>query len=133
MSRRRSLSALLVASVMVVPLLMDHPASAQQPPGAGLSKADREQLAAAVANGQGSVTLLIAAKGGAAKQVVNGVQALGGVIGYRDDALGYVRANVPTGKTEAAALLPGVQAVDLDELVPIGDPAPDGATAPTPQ
>ncbi len=133
MSRRRKLSALLIASVMAVPLVMNHPVSAQESPGDGLSKADREQLATAIANGQTSVTLLIAAKGGAAKQVVNGVQALGGTIGYRDDALGYIRATVPTGKTEAAALLPGVQAVDLDEIVPIGDPAPEGAMEPTPQ
>ena len=107
MSRRRRLTALLVASVIAVPLVMNHPVSAQESPGSGLSKVDREQLATAIANGQSSVTLLIAAKGGAAKQVVSGVQALGGTIGYRDDALGYVRASVPTGKTEAAALLPG--------------------------
>ena len=61
-------------------MVMDHPVSAQEPPGGGLSKADHELLATAIANGQGTVTLLIAAKGGAAKQVVNGVQAVGGTL-----------------------------------------------------
>src|SRR4030095_13496893 len=34
---------------------------------------------------------------------------------------------------EAAASLSGVQAVDLDEIIPLYDPRPDGAVNPTPQ
>ena len=74
MSCRRRLAAVLLASLMVVALGVSHTASAQEPsPGDGLSKADREQLAIAIANGRSSVTLLIAAKGGAARQVVSGM------------------------------------------------------------
>ena len=113
MSRRRRLAAVVVASLMMVPLGVSHPVSADKPSDDGLSKDDHELLAIAAANGQSSVTLLIAAKGGAAKQVVNGVQALGGVVGYRDDALGYIRASVPTGKAEAVASLAGVPSLFL--------------------
>ena len=128
MSRRRSLTAALVASLLMVPLGVSHTASAGKPSDDGLSKDDHELLAIAAASGQSSVTLLIAAKGGAAKQVVNGVQALGGVVGYRDDALGYIRATVPTAKAESVASLAGVQAVDVDEVIPIPDPVPQGAS-----
>jgi subtilisin family serine protease len=133
MSRRRSLTAALVASLLMVPLGVSHTASAGKPSDDGLSKDDHELLAIAAANGQGSVTLLIAAKGGAAKQVVSGVQALGGVVGYRDDALGYIRASVPTAKAESVASLAGVQAVDVDEIIPIPDPVPQGQGVPAPQ
>src|SRR3954447_20969796 len=133
MSRRRRFAGLLIASVLAMPVVFSHPASAQEPPGDGLSKADHEVLATAIANGQGSITLLLAAKGGAAKQVVAGVQAVGGTIGYRDDALGYIRASVPTKKADTVATLSGVQAVEIDKVVQIPDPVAEGATTPTPQ
>src|SRR4029079_15323514 len=133
MSRRRRLSALLIASVLAMPVVRTRPVSAQEPPGGGLSKADHELLGTAIAKGQGAVTLLIAAKGGAAKQVVNGVQAVGGTIGYRDDALGYIRASVPTRQADTVATLAGVQAVEIDTVVQISDPVPEGAVNPTPQ
>ena len=71
-----------------------------------LSKDDHELLAVAARSGQSSVTLLIAAKGGAAKQVVNGVQALGGIVGYRDDDSVHP-GRVPTGEGRAVALVAG--------------------------
>ncbi len=45
-----------------------------------LSKEDRAALAEARANGVQQVTLLIAAKGGAAGAVANGVTGLGGTV-----------------------------------------------------
>jgi len=40
---------------------------------------------------------------------------------------------VPIGKAEQAARLSGVQAVDVDEVIPLDDPRPEGSTNPTPQ
>jgi subtilisin family serine protease len=98
-----------------------------------LSKEQRQLIAKARANGTATVTLLIAAQSGATKQVVSGLESLGATVRYRDDALGYVRAEVATEKVAAVAGLAGVQAVDVDEVIPIGDPRPTGAVNPTPQ
>ena len=56
-------------------------------------------------------------------------------IGYRDDALGYIRADVPTDKVKEAFALPGVEAADIDQVIPLPDPRPeagrvDAATRP---
>jgi subtilisin family serine protease len=89
-----------------------------------LSKHDRELLATARANGDSTVTLLIAAKPGANKAVVSGLIALGGKIAKRDDDVSYIRAIVPISKVEAAARLNGIEAIDLDEIIPLEDPRP---------
>ena len=94
--------------------------------GGGLSKHDRELLAQATASGKDSVILIIAAKGGANRDVVKGVEAQGGSILNKDDSLGYVLARVATDKVKAVAALGGVQALDLDEVIPLEDPRPDG-------
>src|SRR5215218_6811709 len=132
MSRRRIGSA-FAASLVIVSLGVSRPVAAGESSDDGLSKEDRQQLAIATANGQSSVTVLIAASPGAANRVANGLQGLGAAIGYRDDTLGYIRASVPTEQAEAVASLAGVQAVDVDETVPIPDPRPEGMGVPTPQ
>ena len=109
------------------------PVFAQAGNDKGLSKHDRELLAQAIANGESTVTLLIAAQHGSNKRVVQGIQGLGGSVPYREDDIDYIRAIVPIGKVEAAASLSGVQAVDLDEIIPLYDPRLDGAVNPTPQ
>jgi hypothetical protein len=91
-----------------------------------LSKHERELVAAAKAKGTATITVMIAAKDGATKTVVAGIQGLGGSVGYTNEALGYVRARVPTGKVEDAANLDGVLALDVDEIVPLPDPRPEG-------
>jgi subtilisin family serine protease len=132
MSHRR-IRAAFVASLLIASFGVSRPASAGKSSDDGLSKEDHKQLALARANGQSSVTLLIAAKPGAAKQVASGLRGLGATVGYRDDALGYLRANVPTGQAEAIASLAGVQAVDVDQVIPLPDPRPQGAQSPVPQ
>ncbi len=129
---RRKICAALVASLMIVSFTAATTASAGKSDD-GLSKQDRKLLAVAKANGQKAVTLLIAARPGASNQVVSGLQQLGATVQYRDDSLGYIRASVPTGKADAVAKLAGVQAVDVDDIVPLDDPKPAGATVPTPQ
>ncbi|HET9221553.1 MAG TPA: S8 family serine peptidase [Roseiflexaceae bacterium] len=101
--------------------------------GSKLSKHNRELLAEAVAQGKATVTLLIAAKSGTNKTVASGITGLGGTVRYREDDVSYIRAIVPTGKVEAAAALNGVQAVDLDEVIPLEDPRPEGAAGTIPQ
>ncbi|MEO6122166.1 MAG: S8 family serine peptidase [Ilumatobacteraceae bacterium] len=101
--------------------------------GSGLSKDDRRLLAEATANGAQAVTLLIATNPGAGKQVAAGLQGLGATVRYRDDALGYIRAIVPADRAAAVAKLVGVAAVDVDDVVALPDPRPDGFQPPTPQ
>ena len=101
--------------------------------GGGLSKHDRALLAQAKAEGKSTVILIIAAKNGAARDVVRGVEAQGGTILNRDDSLGYVLARVATDKVQAIAALDSIEGIDLDEIIPLEDPRPDGAVVPTPQ
>src|SRR5215217_6734566 len=98
-----------------------------------LRKQDREALALARVQGQTTVTLLIAAQRGSNRSVANGVAGLGGTVRYRDDDLDYLRATVPIDKVDAVAALAGIQTVNLDEVIPLDDPRPDGTVPPTPQ
>ena len=74
--------------------------------------------------GRSTVTILVAAKGGAAKQAEAAVTNAGGTVRYRDAALGYIRADVPTANVVAIASNASVAAVDLDEVVPLPVPLP---------
>jgi hypothetical protein len=91
--------------------------------GNGLSKQDREALAEATVGGKSTIGVLIASKSGANGTVVSGLQGLGANIRYRDDSIDYVRAFVATNKVNAVANLAGVQAIAIDRLIPIDDPA----------
>jgi len=127
--------AVLPALVAAALLPLVASSAAAQPgggPGSGLGRHDRQLLAEARANGDATVTMLIAARAGAGTDVARGIQGLGGRIDYRDDALGYLRAVVATDRAEQAAKVAGVQAADLSEVIPLDDPRPDGQTAPTP-
>ena len=83
--------------------------------------------------GKSRVILLIAVKSGASSQAVSDISRLGGQIQFRDDALGYLRASVPVSQVKAVAALSSIQSVDVDELVPLPDPRPEGAVAVVPQ
>ena len=115
------------------------PVSAQVGNGGGLSKHERELLAAAIANGESTVTLLIASAPGSNNKVASGIQRLGGFVRYREDEINYVSAVVPVDKVDDAAALSGVLALDLNEVIPLEDPRPDtgeggeGALAVIPQ
>jgi len=112
---------------------MASPASAQAATqGSGLGRHDRELLAEAKVNGKATVTMLIGARDGASSTVASGIEALGGRIDYRDDALGYLRAVVATDRAEQAAKVAGVQTADLNEVLALDDPRPDAQAAPTP-
>ncbi|HSI99934.1 MAG TPA: serine protease, partial [Patescibacteria group bacterium] len=108
--------------------MANEPASS---PGLGMN--DEKLLAEALASDASSVTVLIAAKGGAARQAAQAVGAAGGTVQYRDDALGYLRALVPTVNVRQLAANASVQAIDLDEVFEVPDPRPEGALGVIPQ
>ena len=94
---------------------------------------DLELIAAARANGESTITLLIAASGGRNNAVASAVAGLGGAIRYRDDGLDYLRVKIAIDAAEKVAALAGVEAVDVDEIIPIGLPSPDAAMPVAPQ
>ncbi|WP_381565217.1 S8 family serine peptidase [Streptomyces eurythermus] len=101
-----------------------------------LGSDDAALLAEAKAGGDKNVTLMIATSPGKTEQVAGQLDAVdGGLVGRRDDALGYVRATVPTSRADsaiaAAVKLPSVRAIDLKQEIPLDDPAPAGAKSPS--
>ena len=117
-------------AVVVLTVMGTVPAAAGGKGKDKLSKHDRALLIEQRADGETSTTLLVAAKNGLAASVVDGLVALGGSIEYRDDALGYVRVSLSIDNAYAAAKLDGVEAVDVDEVLPLPTPRPDAADEP---
>jgi hypothetical protein len=109
----------------------DTPESIKSAPADTLDAHDADLLAQAKAKGEQHVMLIVATDKGEAKDVVTELTKLGGNVAKRYDSIGYVRARVPTGSVEKAAKLPGVAAVDLNESIPLPDPAPDAKAAPS--
>ena len=114
--------------VLAVPVL-----GAQDGGGPGLSKHDQDLVAAAEAQNQTTITLLVVSKPGRGLAAANAVAAKGATVRYRDDKLGYYRVVAPIGQAAAIAKLSDVQAVDVNELIPLPNPDPDGTLATIPQ
>lgn len=106
---------------------------AGSPGDQGLGKQDRALIATAQANGDKAVTLIVATKPGQTSTAASAITSLGGRIGYRDDALGYLRVSIAPDRSDRVATATGVQAVDVDEVIPLDDPRPDGQQGPAPQ
>ena len=121
------------ACALLIAMVLPAAVSAQGPAGSGLSKEDRARLIDLKEKGTNSAIVLIASKTGANRTVADGIRKLGGTIQYRDDDLDYLRAKVATSKVDAVAALAGVQALELNSVIPLPDPRPDGAVTPTPQ
>ena len=98
-----------------------------------LGEADQALLAKARAEGKPTVTLLVAAERDRLAAATEALRALGGVVQKTDDAVDYVKVEIPTANAEQAAKLDSVSAVDVDGLIKLDDPRPDGATNPIPQ
>jgi len=133
----RRTSAALLASVMAVSAVtltggastaMASPSTEadvlKDTPTDTLGSHDLDLLAEAEARGERQVMLIVATEEGRAPGVATGLKKLGGSIARQVDAVGYLRARVPTDRVLAAAKLPGVAAVDLNESIPLPDPTP---------
>ncbi|WP_330290965.1 S8 family serine peptidase [Streptomyces sp. NBC_00576] len=103
-----------------------------------LGSDDAELLSEAKADGDKTVTMMIATTPGQTEQVAAQLDAVqGGLVGRTFDKVGYVRATVPTAKADsaiaAAAKLSSVNAIDLRQDIPLDDPTPSADTASAPQ
>ncbi|QTD98576.1 S8 family serine peptidase [Streptomyces cyanogenus] len=134
-------AALSAAGPVPLALAADTPPAPAADPGVKsahdkLGSDDAALLAEAKADGDKSVTMMIATSPGETEQVAGELDAVqGGLVGRTDDRLGYVRATVPTGRADsaiaAAAKLSSVRAIDLKQEIPLDDPAPGGAKSPS--
>ncbi|WP_079075242.1 S8 family serine peptidase [Streptomyces atriruber] len=105
------------------------PAPAPKSAGGKLGSADADLLADAKADGEKTVTMMVATEPGATEQVAEQLDGVkGGSVGRTYDKLGYVRATVPTGKADAAiksaSKLSSVHAIDLRHEIELDDPTP---------
>ncbi|WP_223774671.1 S8 family serine peptidase [Streptomyces sp. 135] len=94
-----------------------------------LGPADADLLAEAKADGEKTVTMMVATAPGATERVADQLDAVkGGSVGRTYDKLGYVRATVPTGRADAAiksaVKLSSVHAIDLRHEIELDDPTP---------
>ncbi|WP_234336181.1 S8 family serine peptidase [Streptomyces sp. NRRL S-920] len=107
----------------------DAPVPEPKSAAAKLGAADADLLADAKADGDKTVTMMVATAPGATEQVADQLDGVkGGSVGRTYDKLGYVRATVPTGKADAAiksaAKLSSVHAIDLRHEIELDDPTP---------
>ncbi|MFI1355227.1 S8 family serine peptidase [Streptomyces sp. NPDC020898] len=99
-----------------------------------LGSVDAGLLAEAEADGDRTVTMMIATAPGQTEQVVKQLDAVkGGSVGRTYDKLGYVRATVPTGRAgsaiAAAVKLSSVHGIDLRDEISLDEPLPGSDTA----
>ncbi|MFE7512419.1 S8 family serine peptidase [Streptomyces sp. NPDC057540] len=132
------LVAALVATGAAPVLAAEAPASTppvkSSDPADKLGAIDAQRLTEAEASGEKNVTVLVATVPGATEQVAAQLDAVAGAsVGKQQDALGYVRATLPTAKAaaaiKAATQLSSVQSVDLQAEIPLDDPTPDAGAA----
>lgn len=143
--RRRPVAVFAAVLGLAAATLVGLPGASAQPGGIdaasrpepksdkGIGEADRARIAAAQSAGKKTVTLLVAAAPGKLASAASQLRALGGVVLKSDGDVDYLKVEMPTGKAEQAGQLSSVEAVDVDGLVPIDDPQPEGAQLPIPQ
>lgn len=125
-------AALSAAGPIPMALAADGDPGGQTTPkaaGKKLGSADADLLAEAQADGEKTVTMMVATTPGATEQVADQLDAVkGGSVGRTYDKLGYVRATVPTAKAEAAieaaGKLSSVHGIDLRHEIELDDPTP---------
>ena len=124
------LAALVVACLAVIG------ASAASSPHrlkSKFTKHDRVLLAKKQAQGAARVSVLVVTPRKRTAPVAKKLRRLGGKIVYRHNRLGYIRVLMPTRNAEKASRLAGIQAINMDETVPLPDPHPDGQQPVAPQ
>ncbi|MET9350730.1 S8 family serine peptidase [Streptomyces termitum] len=128
----------LVAAGAAPVLAADEPATTPPvktaEPADKLGATDAQRLAEAEAAGESHVTILVATTPGSTEQVAGQLDAVPGAsVGNRNDALGYVRATLPTDRAKAAISAAGklssVESIDLRAEIQLDDPTPGIAGA----
>jgi subtilisin family serine protease len=114
--------------------------AAAAPSNAGPSRLSAraiELLDAALAQGRTTVVIIVATKESRGDNVARALEALGATIINKDNALGYVSAEIAIERVKSASALTDVEIVDLDELIAIEPPSagaegvvPDHAATP---
>ncbi|MFE6778838.1 S8 family serine peptidase [Streptomyces sp. NPDC057702] len=109
------------------------PAKPVKPAGDKLGAADARVLAEAKAEGDKTITMMVAAEPGSTGRVADVLDAVRGAsVGRTHDKLGYVRATVPIAQADraigAAKRLADVHGIDLKHEIRLPDPRPDVAT-----
>jgi hypothetical protein len=100
-----------------LPLPEPVPPGGPVPPEPGLGPEDRALLAQARREGAPWVVLLVATAPDRTATAETGLEELGGVIGTGPGD-GVLRLTMPTQHVEQAAEVPGVTAVDVEQVVP---------------
>jgi hypothetical protein len=108
-------------------------ASTPQRAKSKFSKHDRLVLATKRAHGVHNVSLLIATPRRGTAKVARDLRRIGGKVLYRNNRLGYMRVRVSLRKAEQASRLQGIQAINVDGLIPLPDPVPEGQQDVAPQ
>ena len=129
-TRARAVAVTLTVASLVIGILASSSPAFADPGGSKLSKEDRQRVAEATANG-GSVTLLFATVEPQTSSVAAQLQALGATVRRQDGDVGYIRADVPSDKVDAASKIAGVLAVEVDQVFEI--PVPDLGDGDTPE
>ncbi|MBB5934926.1 S8 family serine peptidase [Streptomyces zagrosensis] len=132
------LAAGLVAALSaagVAPVLADEPGPVPaplvpaKPAKDKLGAADAKLLAEAKAEGDKTITMMVAAQPGSTDRVASELDAVKGAsVGRTYDKLGYVRATVPIGQADQAISkakqLSDVHGIDLKHEIKLPDPTP---------
>ncbi len=98
-----------------------------------LGSADKARIQSAEQAGKPTVTLLVAAAPGQATEAAADLRALGGKVLTRNGDVDYVKVEIATDQATRAAKLDSVEAIDVDGIIRLDDPRPDGAATPLPQ
>ena len=85
------------------------------------------------ANGDATVTLLLAAKDGQNAAAVAALEAAGATVQYRNDDLAYLRVEIAVDSAAAVNSIDAVQSADVDQTVPLPSPEPRREPARQPQ
>lgn len=109
--------------------------NASQQPAADkqLDKQDRALVEEAAREGRPTVDLLVAAEDGKTDAAVNDLKALGATVQKTEKDVDYVKVTIPRENAAKAAKLASVSTVDVDGLVALDNPRPEGMEQPAPQ
>ncbi len=126
MKRKLCTRGALILALVTLVVCVASPAWAVKSSGK-LSARAQQLLAEARQAGQSTVVILVATHPGLHNSAEKSLTALGGKLRYSDSDVGYIRAIVPTDQVENIAKLNSVDAVELNEIIPLENPRPEAA------